>query len=219
MRPLNCDEARIDISSKLDGEPVVDDDELRAHVGSCRECARFEREAGALRASARAPVAVEPTGVVDRVLSALEPDRSTSPESKFLRVLLGVVGIVGIVQSVPDLFAPGDGVNAHASRHLGVFMAALAVGFVYTALRPRRIGGLLPVAAVLSAGLVVTAVIDVASGRTPLVGETAHIVEIVGLAVMWILTRLERPRGPRATEPAPDLRGVPDRSEPPHRER
>jgi hypothetical protein len=62
------------------------------------------------------------------------------------------------------------------------------------------VGALLPFAGALAIGLVLTGIIDAAAGRTPIAGESAHLLDVVGLALMWILTRLERPRprrGPR----------------------
>ncbi len=206
---MDCDAARLAISSRADDEPVADDGAIAEHLAQCGPCRDFERRIGDL---APRPVrAVSSSDALSqRVLGALEPDRSTAPESRFLRIALGIVGVLAFVQALPELVGPGSGRDAHMSRHLGVFTAALAVGFVYTALRPRRVGGLLPVAAVISGGLVVTAAIDVASGLTPVAGEATHILEIVGLAVMWMLTRIERPRrAPRHRSPR-GLRPVPD---------
>jgi predicted anti-sigma-YlaC factor YlaD len=191
---VDCDSARLAISSRVDGEPLVDPTALAHHLETCAACRSYERRITDLKPPAVRAVSAPSNALAERVLGALEPDRSASAESRFLRVALGVVGVLAFVQAVPELLDPGPGLNAHMSRHLGVFTAALAVGFVYTALRPRRVGGLLPVAAVISVGLVVTGVIDVSSGRTPIAGEAGHVLEIVGLAIMWMLTRFERPR-------------------------
>jgi predicted anti-sigma-YlaC factor YlaD len=207
---VDCETARLAISSSADGETVADRDALSDHVATCPDCQGYERAIADLAPPPVHAVAAPPTALSDRVLSALEPDRSTSPESKFLRIALGIVGVLAFIQAMPELFASGSGTNEHMSRHLGVFTAALAVGFVYTALRPRRVGGLLPVAAVISVGLVVTAVIDVTAGHTPIAGETTHILEIVGLVIMWLLTRFERPRSEPRRHAQPDLQRVPD---------
>jgi predicted anti-sigma-YlaC factor YlaD len=135
----------------------------------------------------------EPDQLVARVLQALEPDRSTTPEARVLRVALAAVGLVQLAAAVPQLLGGDDALSAHATRHLGSFSAALAVGFVYTALRPRRIGGFLPVVATLSICLVVTACVDVVSGRTPIVAESSHLLEVAGLTLLGVLWRLERP--------------------------
>jgi predicted anti-sigma-YlaC factor YlaD len=207
---VDCESARLAISSSADGEPVAERDALSDHVAGCPDCQSYERAITELEPPPVRAVNTPSTAFSDRVLGALEPDRSTSAESKFLRIALGIVGVLAFIQAMPELFASGSGANEHMSRHLGVFTAALAVGFVYTALRPRRVGGLLPVAAVISVGLVVTAVIDVTAGHTPIAGETTHILEIVGLVIMWLLTRYERPRADPRRSARPHLHPVPD---------
>jgi predicted anti-sigma-YlaC factor YlaD len=196
---VSCAAFRDSISSRIDGELVtVTDAELDAHLAVCPECREFERSAFVLRR--RALHAVSPTQseqLWDRVLHALEPDRSTSPEARTLRVALAVVGVVQLGVAIPQLLADhGSGLSAHATRHLGSFSAALAVGFVYSALRPRRLGGFLPVVATLSICLVITACIDVVTGRTPIFSETSHLLEVMGLVLLGLLWRLERPRRP-----------------------
>ncbi len=207
---VDCETARLAISSSADGEAVSERDALADHLATCPDCRAYRQAITDLTPRPVHAVAPPATALSERVLSALEPDRSTSAESKFLRVALGIVGVLAFVQAMPDLFAPGSGTTEHTSRHLGVFMAALAVGFIYTALRPRRVGGLLPVAAVISLGLVVTAVIDVTAGHTPIAGETTHVLEIVGLVIMWLLTRYERPRAEPRERSQPNLQPVPD---------
>jgi predicted anti-sigma-YlaC factor YlaD len=207
---VDCNAARLAISSQTDGELPVDPRAIAHHLETCGACRSYERRISGLNPPAVRAVSAPSSALAERVLGALEPDRSTSAESRFLRVALGVVGVLAFVQALPELLDPGPGLHAHTSRHLGVFTAALAVGFVYTALRPRRVGGLLPVAAVISLGLVVTGVIDVTSGRTPVAGEAAHVLEIVGLAIMWMLTRFERPRRESRRRSRTDLQPVPD---------
>ena len=77
----------------------------------------------------------------------------------------------------------------HTARDLGSFSIALAVGFLFAAWRPRRVIGLFPVAIVLVGCLVVTSVIDVASGRAAAVHEVSHVTELLGLALLWLVGR------------------------------
>ena len=46
---------------------------------------------------------------------------------------------------------------------------------------------MLPVAAVLAGALVITAVVDLAQRRVPLVGEAAHLPEVVSVVLVWLL--------------------------------
>jgi predicted anti-sigma-YlaC factor YlaD len=194
---VSCAAYRDSISSRIDGELVtVGDAELDAHLATCAECREFERNAFVLRRRALRAVGTPANDQLwDRVINALEPDRSTSPEARTLRVALAVVAVVQLAAAIPQLLAGhGTGLSAHAARHAGSFSAALAVGFVYSALRPRRLGGFLPVVAALSICLVITACIDVFTGRTPIFSETSHLLEVMGLVLLGLLWRLERPQ-------------------------
>src|SRR5918995_1184079 len=54
-RPVRCDDARLALSLRLDGEMPddVDPGELDRHLGGCPGCAAFERSAGRVRAGLR----------------------------------------------------------------------------------------------------------------------------------------------------------------------
>jgi len=75
-----------------------------------------------------------------------------------------------------------------------VWDLALAIGFVFAAWRPLRAVGMLPFAAALSGGLVLTAVIDVVSGRAVMLTETTHLLELVGTALLYLLMAPRRAR-------------------------
>jgi predicted anti-sigma-YlaC factor YlaD len=77
----------------------------------------------------------------------------------------------------------------HAARHIGSFDVALGVGFLFAAWRPSRIPGLLPVVVALVVCLVGSSLLDVASGNTAALGEAQHVLDFVGLAVVWLLSR------------------------------
>lgn len=206
---MRCADARRALSARLDGEPLDDLGALDAHLERCGACRSFEADAADLR---RAGMRLDPPAdpaLTERVLAALEPDRSHSAEARWVRVALVAVALVQGAIAIPTLLHGGAGTTAHQARHLGVFSLALAGGFLYTALRPRRVGALLPFAALLGVGLAVTGVLDAAAGRTPIAGEAAHLLEIVGLALMWILTRLERPRPRARTGPVRPSRSSP----------
>jgi predicted anti-sigma-YlaC factor YlaD len=74
---------------------------------------------------------------------------------------------------------------------------ALAVGLVYAAWRPVRAFGLLPIAGALAACMVVAAAFDLADGRTAVLGEAHHVLDVAGLLLLWLLAGAPRPRGRR----------------------
>ena len=114
-----------------------------------------------------------------------EPDTNVA-----LRWILLAIGIAQIAVAIPALiFGTDAGLPVHAARHIGSFDVALGVGFLYAAWRPSRIPGLLPVVAALVACLVASSFLDVASGSTAALGEAQHVLDFVGLAVVWLLSR------------------------------
>jgi len=79
------------------------------------------------------------------------------------------------------------------AEFLGSWDVALAVGFIFVAWRPLRAVGMLPFVAALSAGLLLTAVVDVLHGRQPALTESTHLLELAGTVLLWLLMS-PRPR-------------------------
>jgi predicted anti-sigma-YlaC factor YlaD len=210
-RRVQCPEIQADLSSRSDGEqPTLDADLVAAHLSDCTECRRFAEGLRRLPGARLEGIDRPPSDLQQRVLEAIEPDRSSSSEATALRWVLAVVAFAQIVTALPSLFNTSSGLLAHASRHFAVFSIALGCAFLYTALRPRRVGALFPFVVALSIGLLVTACVDVVAGRTPLISESAHLLEIVGLVTLWLLTRIERPR-PLPRDRSTRLRAVVER--------
>jgi hypothetical protein len=84
--------------------------------------------------------------------------------------------------------------SAHGARHLGAFTVAYGVGLLVVAARPARARTMLPIAGVLAGALLITALVDLANGRIPLVGEARHLPEIASVVLVWLLAV---PRGVR----------------------
>jgi predicted anti-sigma-YlaC factor YlaD len=193
---MDCDTARNAISARLDGEDLgVDPDALDEHLGRCPACRTFARDGAAMHRDARMTRAPEVPDLSAPILAAIGV--STRPHAgheRALRVTLAIVGVVQLVTAVPALFGDDSGVSVHATRHLGSFNLALAVGFLFAAWRPSRLSGLLPVVTALVACLVGTSLLDLIDGRTGALSETQHVVEVVGLAAAWLLAHPLRPR-------------------------
>ena len=124
--------------------------------------------------------------------------RRWSPAATYaMQYGLLVVALLMMVLAVPDLLA-SSGSAIHASRHLGGWDVAFAVGLCLAALQPWRARGLLPMAAALAGVMVITAVIDIAHGSTPGLAEGTHLLEVLGLVFLWLLSRSvplqDRPR-------------------------
>ena len=92
--------------------------------------------------------------------------------------------------------------GVHATRHLGAFSVAYGVGLLVDAVRPARARTMLPVAAVLSGALLVTAIVDLLQGRVPLLGEATHLPEMISVLLIWMLANPRRPRSGASRRPS-----------------
>ena len=111
------------------------------------------------------------------------------------RALLAVVAIEIIVVSVPPLLGDEQATSPHAARHLGAFAVAYGVGLLVVVARPARARTMLPVAIVVAAALAIGAIVDLVQRRIPLVGEAAHLPEVVSVALVWLLAMPSRRAG------------------------
>lgn len=206
---MACDEWTDAISASVDGEdPGIDQRLLDAHLATCPAC-RSTRDALAdLRRRARLQPAEPMPDLSARVVKmARVSDRR--PSWRLVRIFLAVVAVQIIVLALPALlFGEEHGASAHAARHLGAFSIAYAAGLLVVALRPARARSILPVTAVLVGALVIGAFVDIVQGRVPLIGEVAHLPEVVSAVLVWALAvPVPRPGAGGARHPAvPRLR-------------
>ncbi len=92
--------------------------------------------------------------------------------------------------AVPALVLGEDsGATVHVARELGSFDVALAVGLLVAAWQPARAWGLLPVAMALAFVMAGTAVLDLADGRADTLGEAHHLLDVAGVALLWLVAR------------------------------
>jgi predicted anti-sigma-YlaC factor YlaD len=192
---MSCTRIRHAVSARLDGEgPGLDDTTIDAHLDSCAACRSFANTAARIHRAARLAPAPEVPDLTPRILAAVESESSApiraADTQLALRWILVVLALVQIGVAVPALILGSDaGAPTHTARHLGSFDVAVAVGFLFAAWRPSRIPGLLPVVAALVACLFGSALLDVFAGDTAALGEAHHGLDVVGLAVLWLLRR------------------------------
>ncbi len=212
------------ISAELDGE--ADDTEraaLAAHLAICSACTTFRADASRLHRASRVGVAASVPDLTDAILDrvaaegvAFEPaadlGRAVVRKRRLVYAMqygLLVVALLMVVLAVPDLLA-SSGNEVHASRHLGGWDLAFAVGLLLAALQPWRARGLLPMAGALAGVMAVTAAIDIVHGSTPGMAEGTHLLEVLGLAFLWMLARAvpgaDRPG--RARVDGPSIRSM-----------
>jgi predicted anti-sigma-YlaC factor YlaD len=194
---MECSKAREALSAAVDGEPADPPAAVGAHLRSCSACREFFDRSRAFQLLARAAVRDAPA-IPDLTSFVLDtarrerhrPDRWTSG----LRLGLLAVAVIQLGLAVPGLiFGTDEGAPIHIAHEVGAWDLALAIGFVFAAWRPLRAIGLLPFAAALSGGLILTACIDVMHGRAVALTETTHLLELVGTALLYLLVA-PRPR-------------------------
>lgn len=105
-----------------------------------------------------------------------------------LRAVLAVVAVQVIAFSLPALVLGEEQDTAtHAARHLGAFGVAYGVALIVVVVRPARARSILPVAFVLAGAQLIAAIVDLAKGRIPLVGEARHLPQLISVFLIWLL--------------------------------
>jgi predicted anti-sigma-YlaC factor YlaD len=198
---MDCESYRLGISARLDGEDAgFDTATLAWHLASCEPCRRFESEAIALTRAVRVASTETAPDLSPTIMAAINRER-TAASRRFgpsaLRAGLVALALVQIVLAIPVLFLGRDmGAPVHVAREVGSFDFALAVGFLFVAWRPIRAYGMLPLVAALVGCLGITTAVDLAHGTATLLGELAHLLDLMGLASVWELARLDNPPKP-----------------------
>ena len=185
---MDCEPWRDAISAAADGEPIgVESRMLDGHLARCADCRAFRDAIAFSRVNAGISVGVPPPDLARRVtkLAALT-DRAA--RWSIARVLLAVVAVEIIVLSMPALILGDENTATHSARHLGAFTVAYGAGLLVVVLRPARARAMLAVSMVLAGALVITAAIDLVSGRIPLSGEAQHLPELISVLLIWLMT-------------------------------
>lgn len=198
---ITCEHCRDALSAMADGEVApVDEPTLRRHLDACTACTAFAAATDDLARRVRVAPAEPVPDLTASILAAVDTPDTARARTRFgqLRGLLALVGVVQLVLAVPTVLAAGA-LAPHTTREVGIFEVALGIGFLVVARRPSRAGGLLPVAAVVGTLVTLTSLGDVVAGTTTLVQETAHVLEVAGTGLLWVL---DRQRGRAVLHPA-----------------
>jgi predicted anti-sigma-YlaC factor YlaD len=190
---MRCDDYREAISDRLDGEdlpPGIDEATLAEHLETCGACAAFAGSATALHREIRVRPAEPVPDLTNAILGALPPGSQPRPHREWARYALLAVALTQVVLALPALLLGDDpGATVHVAREIGSFDVALAVGLLWAAWQPRRASGLLPMAAALAGAIALTAVVDLAQGDTAAATEAHHVLDLAGIAMLYVLGR------------------------------
>ncbi|MEY2582927.1 MAG: hypothetical protein QOE09_2776 [Ilumatobacteraceae bacterium] len=206
---MDCSVWRDALSAMADGEQAEIDERLvAAHVTRCAECRSYK---DVVEASPRTTRISEPQSMPDlaKTIAKLNAAADRAGHWSILRVVLAAVAVQVIAFALPALLLGEEHDAAtHSARHLGAFGVAYGVALMVVVVRPARARSILPVALVLAGAQVLGAIVDMATGRIPLIGEARHLPQVISVFLIWFLAVPTTRRGRRKSIPA----------EPPHLE-
>ena len=171
------------VSAAIDGE-VTEPERVAAmaHAGRCARCTHAIAAASAL--PARGPL---PAGVLDDTLLTSRERRWLN--GRWTRRLLLVAAIVIVLEAAPTYIrGSGLGAEAHAARHLATWQIGFGIGLLVAAWVSRLTYAMLALAATFALLTITATVIDVIRGHSGPWRESVHLVELVGVYLLWRIT-------------------------------
>jgi predicted anti-sigma-YlaC factor YlaD len=210
---MDCEMYRLGISARLDGEDAgIDDATLAWHLAQCEGCRRYETEAIQLARATRVVAAEAAPDLRPSIMGAIARERAAASrrfDPEALRGGLIALALVQMLLALPVLLLGRDaGAPVHIAREVGSFDFALGVGFLFVGWRPARAYGMLPLVATLVACLAVSTTVDLVRGTATLLGESAHLLDLLGLASVWELAKVDGPPRPEGHRRRGGLRTI-----------
>jgi len=204
---VTCTEIRDDLSARMDGEPTtLPEHTVAEHLETCGECTAWLQAARAFATQGLS----EPPDLTAAILTAVRTDEARRADrrqrARSTRWTLALIALVQLALSGPVLiFGHDHTAPVHVAHEIGSFDAALAIGLLLAAIRPRLAAGMLPLVGVITGLLLITAASDVVAGRTLATSEVPHLVDLVGLL---LLARLAAATGGWAPPRLPSSRST-----------
>ena len=127
---------------------------------------------------------------------------------RWARAILAGAAVAMLGWNLPEMVTAGSETAVHLARHQAAFGVALGLAFLFVAWRPDRAYGMVPFAIAFTVALGSVALIDLFNGVSTLAREARHIVEILGLGVLWQLGAAAGP-GRRRDQPRSDVLRTP----------
>ena len=185
---MDCGRWRDALSAMADGESAgIDERLVAAHVARCPGCQAYREMIEGSPNFARIDSAADMPDMA-RKISKLNAAADRAAHWSILRIVLAIVAVQVIAFALPALLlGEENGVATHSARHLGAFGVAYGVALMVVVARPARARSILPVAMVLAGAQVLGAIVDLATGRIPLVGEARHLPQIISVFLIWFL--------------------------------
>lgn len=161
--------------------------DARAHLGGCDECAAWWSSVSSISRLLRVRPAEHVPDLATAVLA--QPRRAVTPPQRRrgVRVSLGAFAVAELSLATAGSLTEAARSSVHGTQHLGSFAAAVAAGLLYVAWRPARAWGVLPIVGALAVTIPIFAVIDGMNGELSLLGGLHHALQMLGLALVWVL--------------------------------
>jgi predicted anti-sigma-YlaC factor YlaD len=178
---MDCPSCRDILSAMLDGEASeVESAGAEHHLVTCELCRshreRLTRLHRAIRVAETEPVPDLRPAIL-AAAPALGPRDAEADDVSVWRVGLALVALAQVIAALAHVG------GTHVARDQACWEVALAAGFAWSAWRPERSAGLLPVTGVLTLLLLV-------NGGVAFVGSgTHHLLAPVGLVLLVLATR------------------------------
>jgi predicted anti-sigma-YlaC factor YlaD len=187
-----------------DGESAdIDGRLVAAHVARCPGCQSYKEMIESSPRFVQIDTAPDMPDM-SNTISKLNAAADRAAHWSILRIVLAVVAVQVIAFALPALLlGEENGVATHSARHLGAFGVAYGVALLVVVVRPARARSILPVAMVLAGAQVLGAVVDLATGRIPLVGEARHLPQIISVFLIWFLAVPSGRRDRTKNKPGP----------------
>ncbi|WP_029431519.1 zf-HC2 domain-containing protein [Blastococcus sp. URHD0036] len=191
---MQCPAFREAASARFDGEPpTMPAAELDAHLAACRACAAWVADATAVTRRARLAPAPPVPDLTAAVLGALPPRLPGGAAAARARLATSVLRLallaVGAAQALLAWPALVDGTAAmsapvHMAHETGAWNLAAAAAFVAVAVSPRLAAGALPFLGTFVVLLTLLTARDLAAGHVPADRAVAHLLLLVGVALV-----------------------------------
>jgi predicted anti-sigma-YlaC factor YlaD len=249
VAPALCQAMQEVWSSALDGEPFDEPllaanqqredeltfDDVKHHMLYCPNCLAVAHSTDRFRRlRVRAIEAETLPDLRPAIRSAIKKETEKTPDRRFVMVpsilmSLTITGIAQAIGALPHLFGSANGGALaisitsvdHLTREAAASEIALAVGFIYVAVKPFAVSAVRVFASVLTT-LVIFSTLSSGSGGlrgAPL--EAHHLIAIFGTALLWLLPsneaevaglRSRQTRNPFSRAPLPNEQPANQRS-------
>src|SRR5687768_9827336 len=205
---MSCSQFREAVSARMDGESLgMPARELNDHLGGCPACTEWADAAARVTRRARLAAAPPVPDMTAAVLAALPgelPGAAAAARSRLLgaalRLALLAVGVAQVGLAWPALAWGAGAMSApvHIAHETGAWNLAVGAAFLAVAAGPRLAAGALPFLATFAVLLLPVTVADLGAGHVHAERAVAHVLLLVGVALVATVAWRGRPRVDRA---------------------